>query len=87
MTQLTIRGFDPLLEKQLRKIAKENHWSLNKAALYLMRRGAGIAKNGAITNAIGDGLDRFCGLWNADEADRFDESIKTFERIDSDLWQ
>ncbi len=42
MTQLTLRGLDPELEKRLRELAARDQLSLNKAALKLMRRGAGL---------------------------------------------
>jgi len=49
MKQLTIRGFDEQLEKQLRGVAESRQISLNRAAILLMRRGAGLAAPGTTT--------------------------------------
>jgi hypothetical protein len=57
MEQLTLRSFDKHLEQQLRQIALREHISLNKAALKLIRRGAGLDTEVPETNVIGNRLD------------------------------
>lgn len=42
MKQLTIRGFDDELSERIRREAEEEGISLSKAALRLLRRGAGL---------------------------------------------
>ncbi len=94
MKQLTLRGFDPELERRLRKLARERSLSLNRAALLLMRRGAGLATTTEHsadltegTQAIGPALDRFIGVWSDDEERAFLRSIEALERVDPDLWE
>ena len=86
MKQLSLRGFDPLLEKQIRQAARSRGISLNKAALFLMRKGAGLDSPQAKVNVVGDSLDPLIGRWSEEEERDFLKSIKAFERIDEDLW-
>lgn len=87
MAQLTIRGFEPELERRLRRAARAKGISLNKAALDFMRRGAGIQVEEPHSNTIGDGLDAFIGSWSeADEKDVVD-ATRVFEVVDEELWR
>jgi len=90
-TQLTIRGFDRDLERRLRRLARERSLSLNKAALLLMRRGAGLAPPGGGTDAaaerIGDRLDPFVGVWSEEDEREFLDAIRSLERVDPGLWE
>ena len=85
-TQLTIRGFDGELELRLRRLAREREISLNKAALVLMRRGAGLETQSAQPDAVGDSLDHLMGVWSEEEAAEFREATRDFDRIDESLW-
>jgi len=86
INQLTVRGFEPELERRLRRTAQAKGISLNKAALDLMRRGAGIEPEELQSNTIGDGLDAFIGSWSdADEKDVLD-AVRVFEVVDQELW-
>ena len=86
MKQLTIRGLDDDLERRLRDLATEKQISLNRAALTLMRRGAGIADPGTSDREVGSALDSFIGVWTeADEAE-FLKAIEPLEKIDPELW-
>lgn len=92
MNQLTLRGLDKELEQQLRRLARKERTSLNKAALRLLRRGAGIDSNAvdstaAELNVIGDRLDDFIGSWSAAQAASFDEAVAVFEGIDAEQWR
>ncbi len=88
LSQLTLRGFDPLLERRLREVARERDLSLNRAALLLMRRGAGLSgPSSALPAEVGESLDRFIGLWAADEEAELLAAIKPFEEIDPELWR
>ncbi len=86
MTQLTIRGFDDELERRLRHVARERHISLNKAALLLMRTGAGLETGEGRPDVVGDSLNHLMGIWSEDEAAEFREATEAFDRIDEDLW-
>ena len=85
MTQLTLRGFDPELERRLRELARRNATSLNQAALQLMRRGAGLEAGGKPARAIGDALARFAGRMNAAEARAIDKAVSEMRQADLDL--
>jgi hypothetical protein len=86
LKQLTIRGFEPDLEKRLRDLARRDHLSLNQAALVLLRRGAGLAKEKQ-PDRVGDSLDHLFGTWTKEEADEFDSFMKDHEQIDPEMWK
>ncbi len=85
MHQLTIRGFDMELERHLRRVAGSLDLSLNKAALYLMRKGAGLEDEPS-ADVVGDSVDHLIGTWTAEDETEFRAAIRGFERIDEDLW-
>lgn len=87
MNQLTLRGLDKELDQRVRRLAQKERTSLNKAALHLMRRGAGMESTAAQSCAIGDRLDDFIGSWTAAQAAEFDKAVATFEGIDAEQWQ
>lgn len=90
MKQLTLRGFDPELETRLRTLARERSLSLNRAALVLMRRGAGLEPTpagGAGGAPVGAALDRFIGVWSSDDEREFLRSLEGLEEIDPELWE
>ena len=86
MNQLTVRGFDKELERRLRRVAKEQGVSLNRAALILLREGAGLGKKGEIGPRVGDSLDPLIGCWSAEEEHAFQRAIEVFETVDPHLW-
>jgi hypothetical protein len=87
MDHLSLRGFDKELERRLRELARREHVSLNKAALLLLRRGAGLLESGQSSAAVGDALDRFIGRWSVAEERRLLESIAPCETADEALWK
>ena len=87
MKQLTVRGFDDELAETIRRIAERDGTSLNKAALKLLRKGAGLAEDGNRADAVGSSLDHLIGSWSRDEADQFDASLQEFEKIDESIWR
>ncbi|MFQ5528605.1 MAG: hypothetical protein ACE5GX_20415 [Thermoanaerobaculia bacterium] len=86
MNQLTLRGFDEPLERRLRELAREREISLNRAALILLRRGAGLEVSATATGKVGDSLDSFVGVWSEAEEREFLESLSALEQIDPELW-
>lgn len=87
MTQLTIRGFGPQLERAIRSLAEREGLSLNQAVLRLLRRGAGITQGDpARRNTIGTSLDHLAGTWSGAQAEAIAEVEEDFERIDPELW-
>ena len=86
MHQLTIRGFDERLEKCLRQLAAERQISLNRAALALMRRGAGLSEGRDPSGQVGSGLDRFIGVWSDEDESELQRALEPFEQIDPGFW-
>lgn len=87
MDQLSLRGFDKELARRISELAKREQVSLNKAALLLMRRGAGLLESGSSSAAVGDALDRFMGRWSAADEKPLLQSIGTCESVDEALWK
>lgn len=85
MTQLTIRGFDPDLEKRLHDLAKRDQLSLNKAALKLMRRGAGLEHEHSPDQQIVQLLQSFSGCMSVAEAEQIDSAIAQSRSQDLEL--
>jgi len=87
MNQITVRGFDKQLAGAIQRLANQEHISLNKAALRLLRKGAGIETPPGSGSNIGHSLDRFAGAWDKSQAAEFEESVEIFSKIDADMWQ
>lgn len=87
MNQLTLRGFDQGLEERIQQLARQEHISLNKAALKLMRRGAGLTIAETDANLVGDRLNAFIGSWGAKQAEEFEAAVNVFEEIDPEQWR
>lgn len=87
MKQLTLRGFDPALEHRLRELAEELQISLNRAALLLMRRGAGLVESREPERAIGGALDSFIGVWSREQEQELLAAVEPLEQIDPELWR
>ncbi|ETX00451.1 MAG: hypothetical protein ETSY1_11150 [Candidatus Entotheonella factor] len=82
--QITLRGLSPELEKYLQQLAAEENISLNKAALKVLAKGAGLTESKK--TIIGQDLDHLFGTWEDSEAEAFLESIKSCDQIDEDFW-
>ena len=91
MKQLTIRGLDNDLSQRLLHIANTEGISLSKAALRLLRKGAGLPLTFAPdkdAEHAKDGLKRLAGSWSKEEAEEFDALIEeSFEVIDEEMWK
>ncbi len=86
MKQLTIRGFEAEIEREIRHMARKEGTSLNQAALRLLRRGAGIGTPPEHRNVIGFSLDHLIGTWTEEEAKELAEAIQDLEKIDESMW-
>ena len=87
MRQLTIRGFDFELEQGIKKLARREGISMNKAAIRLLRAGAGLGESTAGVQPIGTRLDKYVGTMTEGEAQELKASIADCERIDEDMWR
>lgn len=85
MKQLTIRGIDDSLEQSLRALAQRQGTSLNRAALQLLRRGAGLDESQEAPT-VGRSLDAFIGTWSSEQAEEMETALAVFEQIDEALW-
>jgi len=84
--QITLRGLDPRVRRELHALARKERISLNKAALRLLEKGAGvIAPRG--DDQIGDSLDPWIGTWSQEEADEVLDSIQSCAQVDPELWE
>ena len=87
MNQLTVRGFDDELAERIRRLAKRDGTSLNRAALKLLRKGAGLADPARGPDTVGAALDHLIGSWSDDEAAELDAVLQEFEVIDEASWR
>lgn len=85
MNQLTIRGFDDELAEYIRRLARREGISLNRAVMRLVRRGANLDDSDA--DVIGSSLDHLMGTWTVDEADAIDRALQDFSRVDEAMWK
>lgn len=82
MNQLTIRGFDDELRHRIEALAREREISLNRAAVLLIRRGAGLEHSRTRPHGIGDGLDEFIGSRSQAEEAKLLASIEAAEQVE-----
>ena len=87
MNQLTVRGSDKALERRLREIARARGVSLNRAALILMRQGAGLDGSDRRASAVGRSLDHLIGSSSEEEERQFLDTVGVLEQIDPELWR
>ncbi len=87
MKQLTVRGFDEDLSASLRGLAKREGISLNKAALRLLRKGAGLPGRDEAADTVGSSLDHLIGSWTAEHAAQINAALREFETIDEEAWR
>jgi len=84
---LTIRGLDERTEAEVKALARRRNISINKAALALIRKGAGIQEPGQGPEKVGAALDSFIGSWSEVEEREFMDSIADLGRVDESLWK
>ena len=87
MKQLSLRGFDPEVEKRIREIARKEGISLNRATLRLLRKGARLDNSGRSEAVVGNSLDHLIGKWSSEEEREFLQSIEPLEQIDRSFWK
>jgi hypothetical protein len=86
MNQLTLRGFDKKLRQKIEELARRKNLSLNKAALELMRKGAGLEERLPSPHIVGNSLDDFIGSWSKSREQELLEAVVRFEGIDESFW-
>lgn len=84
--QVMVRGLDSELARKIRKLADDEGISLNKAALRLLTKGAGLERE-EDDDAIGDDLDHLLGTWSDAQAEEFAAALKSMSEIDPEMWE
>ena len=69
------------------RLAKRDGTSLNRAALKLLRKGAGLADPAQKADTVGASLDRLIGSWSDDEAAELEAALEEFKTIDESAWR
>ena len=87
MNQLTIRGFDDELAGRIRQLASRERISMNRAALRLLRRGAGLGERNGSTDTVGASLDHLIGTWTEEEAAEMNRALEDLSHIDETMWE
>ena len=85
MTQITLRGIDSEVEREIRKIARKTGKSLNRVILDMIYHHTGLKKKQKLFPAAS--LRSLAGGWSEKEAFDFFESIKSCEQIDEEMWR
>ena len=85
MTQITIRGIDPTIERRIRKLAKQSGKSLNHVILDMVYECTGLKNRDKKPAA--NSLKKLAGGWSEHEAADFLESIKPCDQIDHEMWK
>jgi hypothetical protein len=84
MGQITLRGLDPEVEKEVRKVSKTTNKSINRVIQEIIYKHAGFSQK---RGTVSDSLRRLAGGWSEEDASRFYETIKSCEQIDEDMWK
>ena len=84
--QITLRGLEPRLVEEIRRLSEEEDLSLNQAALRLLKRGAGLTTPKE-QRVIGHRVDPWIGTWTEEEARRFLDGIRSCEQVDEEFWK
>ena len=81
MQQITIRGLEPEVERQIRRIARENRTSINQVVREILHDQ--FEKNRAPAASLRD----LAGGWTPEDAEEFCTSIQSCEQIDEEMWK
>jgi len=84
--QLTIRGLDKETEAEIRELARRRGISLNKAAILLLRKGAGVRAVGEGPEVVADSLNEFVGTWSRDDEAELLDAVSHLDTPDESLW-
>ena len=84
MAQITIRGMDTAVERKIRHIVKIKGKSINRVILDMIYQSAGLTQQ--VRKPAAYSLKQLAGGWSEKDAADFEESIKSCEQIDEDMW-
>ena len=84
MGQITLRGLDPEVEKEVRQISKKTKKSINRVIQEIIYKHTGSnQKHSTESNS----LRKLAGGWSEKDSSEFFEAIKSCEQIDEDMWK
>jgi hypothetical protein len=83
MSQISVRNIPEKLDKQLRKLSRKNHVSLNKTIILLLEKALGLNKDKDKVRR----LSHLAGTWTQSEAKEFESHIQIFNKVDKEIWE
>lgn len=83
-SNFNLRNITPKLRLLLKREASKQKTSINSLILQIVEQGLGIASPAKKT--IFHDLDHLAGTWSDKDKKGFDARIKSFEKIDPELW-
>ena len=81
MQKITIRGLEPEVERQIRRIARENRKSINQVVREILYQQFEKHRSPAAS------LKDLAGGWTLEKAEEFCRSIQSCEQIDEEMWK
>lgn len=85
MTQLTVRGIDESLHKEIKSQARQRGLSVNRYVVELLREATGQIES-THQPIIYHDLDHLAGTWSQEEAETFAQSLDEQRQVDEALW-
>ena len=85
MSQISLRGIDPDVERRIRMIASKSGKSLNRVVLEILYEHPAFKPKDRKPAA--DSLRELAGGWSETDAAEFAASIQSCERVDEEVWQ
>ena len=83
MSQITVRGLSPEVEREIRRRAARDHRSINQTIQFLLREALGLDDEGARRR----NLAHLAGTWSERDAEEFDRVLAVFDQIDPEIWK
>lgn len=81
MKTLTIRNVPPALAEALAREKSARGASLNRTVLELLGQSLGVG----VTRS--NGLAALAGTWTEEDLREFEDAVRHFEEVDSELWK
>ena len=82
MNPITVRKLPPGVAKLVKDKARREKLSLNRAIVQLLEQATGV--RALPKTAVHHDLDKFCGTWSRQEADAFDEVLRSQRQVEPD---
>ena len=86
MGPITVRNLPPEVARAIRRKAKLERLSLNRAVVELLEVATGLSGR-AREEAVHHDLDGLSGTWSEAEADEFDAALREQRVVDPESWR